>query len=67
MVTTILGLGTKAMAGRTGAKWLASWIPIAGSAIGASINAISTESFGWSAYKYFEDINNENSKYVSKK
>jgi len=55
MVTTILGLGAGAMVGLTGAKWVASWLPIAGGAICGGISALHTESFGWTAYKYFKE------------
>jgi len=66
MIANLLGLATGAEAGVTGTKWVLSWIPIVGSAVGASINAITTKSFGWTVYKYFEDQNNEKSKYDSK-
>lgn len=55
MVTTILGLGAGALVGITGAKWVASWLPIAGGAICGGISALHTEGFGWLAYNYFEE------------
>jgi len=55
MVTTILGLGAGAMVGITGAKWVASWLPVAGGAICGGISALHTEGFGWTAYRYFEE------------
>lgn len=55
LVTTILGLGAGAMVGITGAKWIASWLPIAGGVICGGISALHTEGFGWIAYRYFEE------------
>ena len=56
MLTTILGLGAGAWAGITGARWVASWLPIAGGFIGGGISALHTEGFGWIAYDYFENL-----------
>ncbi|MDB9391774.1 hypothetical protein [Microcystis aeruginosa] len=56
MLTTILGLGAGAWAGITGARWVASWLPIAGGFIGGGISALHTEGFGWLAYDYFENL-----------
>jgi uncharacterized protein (DUF697 family) len=55
IVANILGLGAGVMIGITGAKWVASWLPIAGGAICGGISALHTEGFGWTAYKYFEE------------
>ncbi len=55
MATTIIGLSAGAVAGTAGAKWVASWIPIAGGVICGGIAFTHTEVLGWAAYKYFEN------------
>lgn len=58
--TAILGTFTAAMFGRAATQVLVGWIPGAGNTINAATAAALTETIGWSAHKFFEQLGEEN-------
>lgn len=66
VATSLLGTFTTGFVGRFASQALLGWIPIAGNIINASTAASITEAVGWAAVKYFENLNEEETRKYKK-